>query len=113
MKNSSGQPLKVWDKHQIGIGLDMRPENNPIVQEYLHSKNGKRWVSEADEHYSRQRMLLDKEKTLNRLLKKKGLNLQLSPNKKAMAIGLVYHGFAPKLFSNPTLYNSFVNGTEK
>ena len=88
---------RVWDSNQIGIGLDMKKENNPLIQDYLKFTGPTTSISEADEHYVRQHQIQDKLNTLNRLMKKNNINIKMSPSKQAMAVGLVYYGFLHKL----------------
>ena len=118
VRNQQGHQKKVFDENQIGIGIDMRPDSNPYVQQFLKKDNNGTYLTEADEHKVRQHTIQEKDNTLNRLLKKNKLNIELSPNKRAMALGLIYQGYGKILF-NPNgtdsnkLHNAFINGTDK
>ena len=109
---------RVWDSNQIGIGLDMKKENNPLIQNYLKSVGATTSISEADEHYVRQHQIQDKVDTLNRLMKKNNINVKMSPFKQAMAVGLVYHGLGKYLVKpsgalTQAISDAFKNGTDK
>lgn len=109
---------RVWDSNQIGIGIDTRENNNPVVQQYLRNTGQYKYINEDDEHFVRQSTIKEKDDTLNRLMRKYNININLSPNKRAMALGMIYQGLANQLFNPKTplarqLQNAFTNGTDK
>ena len=118
IRNRQGHQKKIFDKNQIGIGIDIRPESNPYVQQFLKKDNNGIYLTEADEHRVRQHTIKEKDDILNRLINNNDLNINLSFNKRAMALGLIYHGYGKFLF-NPNgpdsnrLHNAFVNGTDQ
>ncbi len=94
-------------------------KTNPVIQPYLHAIGNYKYVTESDEHYSRQKAIQSKLEELDRLINKKGIRVKnYSDNKRAMALGLMYHGFAGSMLSpngplTTALKNAFVNGTDK
>lgn len=109
---------RIWDSNQIGIGIDTRKNNNPVVQQYLRNTGQYKYISEADEHFVRQQTIKDKNDTLDRLMQKNNININISPNKRAMAIGIIYQGLANQLFNPKTslakqLQYTFINGTDQ
>ena len=118
IRNRQGHQKKIFDKNQIGIGIDIRPESNPYVQQFLKKDNNGIYLTGADEHRVRQHTIKEKDDILNSLINNNDLNINLSPNKRAMALGLIYHGYGKFLF-NPNgpdsnrLHNAFVNGTDQ
>lgn len=118
VKNQQGHLKRVSDEHQIGIGIDMNSKNNPYLQPFLREDSHGTYITEADEHKVRQHSIKEKEDALERLMEQNGLNINLSPNKRAMALGLGYHGnmgflFHPNGPATSKLHNAFVNGTDK
>lgn len=93
IRNRQGHQKKIFDKNQIGIGIDIRPESNPYVQQFLKKDNNGIYLTEADEHRVRQHTIKEKDDILNSLINNNDLNINLSPNKRAMALGLIYHGY--------------------
>lgn len=113
IRNSQGVIKKVFDKNQIGIGLDRRGQNNPLVKQKIQKDSRGEYLSENNERFIRNRSIQEKQDVLDRLLKKNGMSVEISPNKRTIATGLIYHGFGPELFMPGPLYNSFSRGTDQ
>lgn len=105
---------KGFDPNQIGIGLDMN--TNAKVKEFLR-KNGRTknpWLS----HQEMIKLLNDTLLDLENILDKNTKGIKLSNTKRAIAIGLLYHGLGPKLW-NPNgpktqrLNRALFNGSDQ
>lgn len=105
---------KGFDSNQIGVGLDMN--TNARVKEFLR-KNGRTkspWLTHDEMIKLQNDSLMDLERILDRRTK----GIQLSNTKRAIAIGLLYHGFGPKIW-NPNgpktqrINRALFNGTDQ
>lgn len=98
---------KGYDPYQIGIGLDTR--TNKHVADFLR-RNKRNWLSDSEMRALQNTSFNYFEGVLDR--HSKGLNL--SNNKRAMALGLLYRGDGTKLWNNAhPLSQAFFNGTDK
>ena len=105
---------KGFDPNQIGVGLDMY--TNAKVRNFLR-KNGRTnnpWLSHQEMLDLQNDSLLELEDILDR----RTIGVKLSNTKRAIAIGLLYHGFGPKLW-NPNgpktqrLNRALFNGSDQ
>lgn len=98
---------KGYDPNGIGIGLDKY--TNTYVRDYLRRHN-KDWLS-MDEMIQLQNKSFEwAEGVLNRNAK----NLKMSDVKRAVAIGLIYHGHGKKLWNTShSLHKALFNGSDK
>lgn len=101
---------KGFDKNQIGIGLDMRTNN--AVRDFL-MKTGRTnnpWLSQ-EEMVNLQNQSLQ---YFEDVLDKNAKGIKISDTKRAIAVGLLYHGHGPNLWSNRgNLYSTFVRGSDQ
>ena len=89
-----------YDVHQIGGGLDMREEHNPIVYNYLKSKNrlNDPWLTEAEEKQLRMQTWNTKKPLMNKFVNKhKGKISQLGYD---TAAAMLWHGHPFKMMNS-------------
>ena len=86
-----------WDVHQIGMGLDIRQEHNPIVYNYLKSKGrlNDPWLTEAEERMLRKKTWDQKRPTWERFVK----SHDLSRRGELTAAGMLWHGHPYKMMN--------------
>ena len=102
--------LRGFDPNQIGIGLDVK--NNNIVRNYLkktgRTKNPQLTQKEMEQLQDQSLQYFED------VFEKNTKGMNPSNTKRAVAIGLLYHGHGPNLWNNKgNLYNVFVNGTDQ
>ena len=88
-----------YDVHQIGGGLDIREEHNPIVYNYLKSKGrlNNPWLTEAEEKALRMQTWKGKKANMDKFVAKYGDKLsQLGYN---TAAGMLWHGHPFKMMN--------------
>ena len=83
---------KGYDANQIGIGLDKNTNND--VRQFL-AKNHRDWLTNQEMPDLQSKSLQYFENVLDRNTK----GTKLSNIKRAAAIGLLYHGYGPKLWN--------------
>lgn len=89
-----------YDIHQIGGGLDIREEHNPIVYNYLKSKNrlNDPWLTEAEEKQLRMQTWKGKKAIMDKFVAKHGD--KLSQRGYDVAAGMLWHGHPFKMMNN-------------
>lgn len=98
---------KGYDPNQIGIGLDKRTNND--VRQFLDT-NKRDWLTDAEMLNLQSKSFQYFEDVLAR--NTKGLNL--SNIKRAVAMGLLYHGHGKKLWNrNHILSKALFNGSDQ
>lgn len=116
---------KGYDKNQIGIGNDVQPKNNEIIQPYLiHNTDGTKSVSEKNERIARYNKLDETEKSwedrlshANKIVNEGKEPIIPSDIKKAITMSAIYNrgrGYvANKHFEDKNLMNALINGTDE
>lgn len=89
-----------YDIHQIGGGLDIREEHNPIVYNYLKSKGrlNDPWLTEAEEKQLRMQTWKGKKAIMNKFVAKHGD--KLSQRGYDVAAGMLWHGHPFKMMND-------------
>ena len=88
-----------YDVHQIGGGLDMREEHNPIVYNYLKTKGrlNNPWLTEAEEKSLRMQTWKQKKGLMDKFVSSYGDQIsQLGYN---TAAGMLWHGHPFKMMN--------------
>ena len=103
LKNGIWRTPKIsgYDPYQIGMGLDTRYEHNPIVYNYLKSKNrlDDPWLTEKEELDLRMQTWKQKKKTIDKFVQQYGDRInQLGYNR---AAGMLWHGHPYKMMNTP------------
>ncbi len=97
---------RKYDVNQIGIGLD---RNNPEVQKILAT--GRNYLTEDEERRIRTNYVKG---YLTNVFNKHTKGYSISPKKKAIAYGLLYNTFGPRLWRNENgLFDSLVNDNDE
>lgn len=88
-----------WDVNQIGMGLDMRQEHNPIVYNFLKSKGrlNNPYLTESEERELRRQTWQQKKPILERFIKDK----DLSERGILTAAGMLWQGHPYKMMNTP------------
>lgn len=97
------------DSNQIGIGLDTK-SNKDVVQ-YLKQtgRTNNPQLTDQEMKDLQNKSLQYYEEVLDKYTK----DLNMSDTKRAVAIGLIYHGHGPKLWDkNTKISKAFFNGTD-
>ena len=102
--------LRGFDPNQIGIGLDVKTNN--VVRNYLR-KTGRTkdpWLTQEEMEQLQNQSL----QYFEDVFEKNTKGMKLSDTKRAIAIGLLYHGHGPNLWNNKgNLHDVFINGTDQ
>lgn len=90
-----------YDKHSLGMGLDMRKENNPEVYNYLKEKGrlDNPYLTEAEERQFRINAYKRKKAIVNRF--QKDNNIKLTEEDAAILTGMAYQGYPMKMVNTP------------
>lgn len=88
-----------YDTHQIGMGLDIRQEHNPIVYNFLKSKGrlNNPYLTVEEERMLRKKTWAQKKPILDRFLK----SHDLSERGIFTAAGMLWQGHPYKMMNNP------------
>lgn len=109
-KRWNSPTLPGYDKNQRGIGLDI--VKNKELASYLkkHPRPGN-YLTKEEEEFFRNKHL----QYLNDVFEKNTQQIKKSESKKIMALGLMYHGHGPSLWSdkNDGLYHAFHFGSDE
>lgn len=101
---------KGFDPNGIGIGLDIK--TNKKVKDFLekHGRTKNPWLT----HQEMLSLQNDSLAYLENVLDQHTKMMKLSNTKRAIAIGLLYHGYGPRLWNKDSkLHKAFFNGTEQ
>lgn len=99
-----------FDQNQLGVGLDIY--KNHELNQFLKDNNrlNNPWLTiDEEKQFRLSKIHNDLDEVWNRRTRLS----KLSPIKKTIAYGLMYHGYGPKLWKQSELYNSFWNGSDK
>lgn len=101
---------KGFDKNQRGFGVDIVKNGYAKVFFAEHPRPGY-YLTDDEERLLRYRYLDYLQKVYDKHVSS---DLQISDKKKAMALGIMYHGFGPRLWSDngDGLHDAFFNGTD-
>lgn len=94
--------IKGYDPNQIGMGLDIREEHNPIVYNYLKTKGrlNDPWLTEKEERDLRMKTWRSKKRLMNKFVERHGDDIdQMGYNRVA---GMLWHGHPFKQMNDPT-----------
>lgn len=117
--------ISGYDKNQIGIGNDVRPKHNDLVQPYLiHNNDGTKSITEKNERRARYAFLDRTEKSYedrlhyaNTTVNKGKDPIIPSDIKKAITFSAIYNQGPNKVanvhFEDKNLMNALIHGTDE